>query len=82
MIKIEHAKKEKESIPRPQEVSIGTTFMGRIGSYKGLFLKSYDGIICLSDPVGTWHNPIQKEGEANFLGEYTPVDIKILVLDK
>ena len=42
---------------RLREIEIGTVFTGNIGPESGPFLRTYDGIVSLSDPHGTWNQP-------------------------
>ena len=31
-----------------------TVFLGRIGSYSGLFVRIFDGVVLLDDEIATW----------------------------
>lgn len=61
-----------------KNVTVGTYFFGNIGSVRGLFLRTYDGIVSLSDPSHTWIIT----NNAGFAVEgYQPVTVRIQVLE-
>ncbi len=39
---------------RSSNLSVGTTFHGRVGGYVGYFLKAFEVLVYLNDPVKTW----------------------------
>ena len=56
------------------DINIGTFFTGTVGtgSYSGLFVKSYDGIVSLNNALNTW-------GLGCDVKDFCEVDVDIII---
>lgn len=62
--------KTKKNEVRAQDIRVGIYFTGRIGMHSGLFVRAYDSIVYLANPVNTWSTDVLIE-------DFQQVDVEI-----
>lgn len=77
MIKIKGRQQPEPKSTKVEMIPLGTTFLGTIGEYQGLFLCTFKQVVYLNDPHKTWPTVGDYLPTAHF---YEPVDIEVTVL--
>ena len=65
---------EAEQNKVSEDIEIGTVFSGSLLGGKGVFLKTYLGIVNLEDPVLTWNDPRTR------VDNYKELNVELVVL--
>ena len=64
IVNIQRDKKPASLPVWSDKVAASQWFEGKIGSFEGLFLKAYDVVIFMKNPVKTWSSNVQIEDYA------------------